>query len=44
MQPEGSYFLGAPLKRGRRGGDPINFPNIFFYKKLPNNHIHKVKN
>ena len=22
MQPGGSYFLGAPLKRGRRGGPP----------------------
>ena len=34
MQPGGTYFLGAPLKRGCRG-DPLNFLNIFFYKKLP---------
>ena len=43
MQPGGHIFWVPPLKGGV-GGDPLNFPNIFFYKKLPNNHIHKVNN
>ena len=38
----GSFFLGALLKGGLKGGPPQKI-SIFFYQKLPNYNIFKVR-
>ena len=38
----GSFFLGALLKGGLKGGPPKKF-QFFFYQKLLKHHIRKVK-